>query len=61
MHAWIKVGKRLLDEETGVTAIEYALVGSVVSIAIVGAVLALSGSVSDLFQRVADRIAAALA
>lgn len=60
MHAWIDMAKRLLYDEAGVTSIEYALIGSVVSIAIVGAVIALSSSVSDLYQRIADRVVAAL-
>ncbi len=43
-----------LGDETGATAIEYALVASLVSIVILAAVVAVGTSVVDLFQRVVD-------
>lgn len=46
-------GKRALNE-AGVTAIEYALIGGLVAIVIVGAVTALGTSVSSLFGAVLD-------
>jgi pilus assembly protein Flp/PilA len=45
---------RLLREERGATAIEYALIASLIAVAIVGAVIALGGSVSGLFNTVAS-------
>jgi len=45
---------RLLREERGATAIEYALIASLIAVAIVGAVITLGGSVSGLFNTVAS-------
>lgn len=42
------------DGETGATAIEYALIASLLSIVILAAVIAVGASVTDLFQRVVD-------
>lgn len=43
---------KLAKNQTGVTAIEYALIAGLVAIVIVGAVTALGTSVSGLFQSV---------
>lgn len=45
---------RFLKDEQGATAIEYALIASLIAMAIVGAVTAVGGSVSALYNRVAD-------
>jgi len=42
----------LAGEEAGVTAIEYALIGGLVAVVIVGAVTALGTSVSSLYSTV---------
>ena len=44
---------RPMREDSGATAIEYALIASLIAVAIVGAVIALGGSVSGLFNTVA--------
>lgn len=44
--------KRFQKDASGATAIEYALIASLVSIAIVGGATAIGGSLSDLFTRV---------
>jgi len=50
------MGKLLifLKEEDGVTAIEYALIASLIFLAITGTVMALGGSVSQLYQKLVD-------
>ena len=40
------------DEEKGATAVEYGLLVSLIAIAIIGAVFALGGTLSDLFDDV---------
>ena len=45
---------RFLKSDDGVTAIEYALVGSLIAMAIVVTVIALGGQVRALYQLVAD-------
>lgn len=41
-------------DQEGVTAIEYALLGSLIAVAILGGLLALSSSVQDMWTRIAD-------
>lgn len=48
--------RRLVRDEHGVTAIEYALLASLIAVAIVGAVTLLSGSVSNLFTAVSSAL-----
>lgn len=45
--------------DSGVTSIEYALIASLVSIAILGGLTALSGGLQLNYQNTADRIVAA--
>ncbi|AXE95749.1 Flp family type IVb pilin [Paraburkholderia sp. 22099] len=61
MHAWSDVVKQLLRDEGGVTSIEYALIASLIAVTVLGAVASLGSSVSDLYQRIATKVAAALA
>ncbi len=48
--------KNFIREEDGVTAIEYALIASLIAIAIVGAVTALGGQLKALFNAVKGAI-----
>ena len=47
----------LVKREEGVTAPEYALIASLVAVAIIIAVTALGGSVSDAFTTISNAIA----
>ncbi|MGT2471936.1 Flp family type IVb pilin [Paraburkholderia terrae] len=60
MHALTDITKALIRGDDGVTAIEYALLGALIAIAIVASVLALGNSVSDLYQRIEDGVVSAL-
>lgn len=60
MHAWSDIVKQLLRDDGGVTSIEYALLGSLIAVTILGAVAALGNSVGNLYQRIATKVTAAL-
>lgn len=47
---------RFLKDESGATVIEYGLIAALISVAIIVAVTALGGGLSDLFQALADRM-----
>lgn len=44
---------KLLAREDGVTAIEYALIASLIAVVILGALVTLSGSVNETFEKIA--------
>jgi pilus assembly protein Flp/PilA len=48
----MRLGARFLREESGATAIEYAIIAGTVSIAIVTAVTAVGTSVNGMFTKV---------
>lgn len=52
--------RQLLVCESGATAIEYALIASLVSVAIVGALSALNGSVVQMFDYIGNNMTPAL-
>jgi pilus assembly protein Flp/PilA len=49
----------LLQDESGVTAIEYALLGSLIAVAIVIAVASVGLNLGALYEMVADEVVAA--
>lgn len=48
--------RRFTADETAATAIEYALIASLVSVAIIGSLIALNGSMTDLFEYIRAHI-----
>jgi pilus assembly protein Flp/PilA len=60
MHTWNDIAKQLLWDDGGITSIEYALIGSLIAVTILGAVATLGSSVGNLYQRIGTRIATAL-
>ncbi len=52
--------RELVADKSGTTAIEYALIGSVVSIVIIFSVTQLGGELYDLFQAVTDKVNGAM-
>ncbi len=44
--------KQFLQDESGATAIEYGLIAALIAVAIIGAVFALGGEVTETFQDV---------
>jgi pilus assembly protein Flp/PilA len=49
----------LLQDESGVTAIEYALLGSLIAVAIMTAVASVGVSLGALYEMVSDEVVAA--
>ena len=47
---------RLIRDESGATAIEYGLIAGLVAVAIIAALTALGGSLTDLFTSVSDEL-----
>ena len=52
--------RELVADKSGTTAIEYALIGSIVSIVIIVAVIQLGGELADVFQSVTDKVNGAM-
>lgn len=49
--------KRFMNDESGATAIEYGLIAAGISIAIVGGVTLIGGSLSTTFTTISDAVA----
>lgn len=50
----------LMGNEEGATAIEYALIGSLLSIAIIGSVVAINGSMVGIYEEIQSYLVPAL-
>lgn len=58
------MGRRLAEfarDEGGATAIEYALIATLIAVAIIGAVVSVGTGVGTMFQSVSDKVTAVLA
>ncbi|GEM_PF-1203689 len=53
--------RRLAADEQGATAMEYAMIASLLSVAIVGSALMLGGGLEDLWAYVRDEVMAGFA
>ncbi|MDP7242590.1 MAG: Flp family type IVb pilin [Rhodospirillales bacterium] len=47
---------RLIGDESGVTALEYALIASLIFLVIVASVQLMSGNVTDLYNTIANAV-----
>lgn len=54
------VCRRWIGDEQGVTAIEYALLGAMFAVAVLGSVVTLKGSLADAYEAVAMAVTAAV-
>jgi len=54
-----KLFVRFLKDQSGVTAIEYGLIGGLISIVILASVTSIGTAVSGLFQTIASALAGA--
>ncbi|MEQ9555870.1 MAG: Flp family type IVb pilin [Rhodospirillales bacterium] len=52
--------KKLLKDESGATAIEYGLIAALVSVAAIGALTAMGGSLNAMFTRVSTELSTAV-
>ncbi|MDA1090126.1 MAG: Flp family type IVb pilin [Proteobacteria bacterium] len=55
-----RIIKRLNNNESGATAIEYALIATLVVVVIIGALNLLSGDLSNTFNTVSNTVATAI-
>ena len=56
----IDILKKIRKDESGATAIEYGLIAALVSVAAIGAMTALGGSLNTMFQTVSNALTAAV-
>ena len=54
----VNMVKRFITDESGATAIEYGLIAALVAVAIIGTLTLLGTELSNIFQYVADVLAA---
>ncbi len=52
--------KNLIKDESGATAIEYGLIAALVSVAAIGALTAMGGSLTQMFTTVSTSLASAI-
>ena len=57
----IETLKNLINDESGATAIEYGLIAALVSVAAIGALTAMGGSLNTMFQAVSTALTNATA
>ena len=51
--------KQFVSNESGATAIEYGLIAALIAVALIAILGTLSGSLSDTFKKVSDKLTAA--
>ena len=56
----IDILKKIRKDESGATAIEYGLLAALVSVAAIGALTAMGGSLNSMFQAVSDALTTAV-
>ena len=56
----IDILKKIRKDESGATAIEYGLIAALVSVAAIGALTALGGSLQTMFTTVSDSLLTAV-
>lgn len=61
MSILYKVLKNLSQDKEGVTALEYALLGALIAVVIIGAVTNVGLNVQEMFTNIADQVATVVA
>ncbi len=56
----INILKKIRKDESGATAIEYGLIAALVSVAAIGALTAMGGSLNAMFQAVSNSLTTAV-
>jgi len=51
--------KNFMQEEDGVTAIEYGLIAALIAVVIIGAVTTVGGNLKDIFTTIGTKLATA--
>ena len=52
----LKIFRRLMKDESGVTAIEYGLIASVIIVAIAGILVTVGSNLTNTFQNVSNNL-----
>ncbi|KVK71930.1 pilus assembly protein [Burkholderia cepacia] len=60
MQAGMRVVRRWIGDERGVTSIEYALLGAMFAVAVLGTVVTLKGSLANVYEVIATAVTAAV-
>ncbi|QBY52349.1 Flp family type IVb pilin [Cupriavidus oxalaticus] len=53
MSKFLAISKDLLQDDKGVSSIEYALLGMLIAVAIIGSVFKISGAVKEMYELIA--------
>ena len=53
---WFRALTTVIKEDSGATAIEYGLIAALVSVAAIGALTAMGGSLNTMFKAVSDAL-----
>ena len=61
MHKFLRQVRQFADEESGVTSIEYALLGSLIAVVCTVTVAAVGGNVGNLYTSVCRAVTTAIA
>ncbi len=56
---WFKTPVTVVKEDSGATSIEYGLIAALVSVAAIGALTAMGGSLNTMFQSVSNALTTA--
>ncbi len=56
----IDILKKIRKDDSGATAIKYGLIAALVSVAAIGALTAMGGSLNSMFQAVSDALTTAV-
>jgi pilus assembly protein Flp/PilA len=56
MSKFLSIAKAILDDESGITAIEYGLIAGLVGVAIIGGATALGSKLGKLFDDIATML-----
>ncbi len=56
----INIMKKIRKDESGATAIEYGLIAALMSVAAIGALTAMGGSLNTMFQAVSNALTTAV-
>jgi pilus assembly protein Flp/PilA len=59
MKALLNATQKFWEDESGVTAIEYGLIASLIAVGIILAVTAVGGNLATVFNDIADKLAPA--
>ena len=56
LQKWIEKGRRLFDDESGATAIEYGMIAAGIAVAIIVTVFAIGPELNDAFNTVLQQL-----